>query len=146
LAPKSAEFICNLSQIYLNIPEAVGGAREWKKDRVYKEAMKLLERAVRLAPGDFELLQDYAVNFFAAEQFGVTPDWTRAAAAWRQARPCARDRNEVFFTWLNEGRAWIWAGQDARAERTLAESLRRHPGNDSARTLLEGLRRGEPIR
>lgn len=146
LDPDDAGFHYNLAQIYLNAADAVATTREWNRERVYKEAMKLSERAAHLAPSDFELLQDYAVNFFAAEQFGVPPDWKRAAEAWRRARPYARDRNAVFFTWLNEARAWIWAGQDKRAERCLTESMRRHPGTPAARNLLEGLRRGESVR
>ncbi len=145
LAPEDAGLHYNLAQTYLNASEAVAAAREWNQERVYREIMKLSERAARLGPSDFELLQDYAVNFFAAEQFGAATDWKRAAEAWRRARPYAKDKNAVFFTWLNEARAWIRAGDEARAERCLTESMRRHPGNDAARTLLEGLREGEPV-
>lgn len=146
LEPKNADFSYNLVQVYLAAPDAVGNVRGWDQGRVYKEMMRLSKSAAELAPDDFEVLQDYAVNFFAAENFGQEADWKAGAEAWRHARPFARGPNEAFFTWLNEARAWIWAGDDARAVRCLTESMRKHPGNESARLLLEDLKQGKSPR
>jgi len=145
LDPENPDYLYNVVQMYLvNFPQ-VGRLREWAKERVYREAMKLSAKAARLAPEDFELAQDYAVNFFAAENFGVEADWRKAATAWQQARPLGRNDVEVFFTWLNEARVWIRAGHADKALPCLHEALAIRPESSLAKQLLvkiEGRRAG----
>lgn len=142
LEPQNPSYSFNLVQVYLNGGERAAEARGWKKDKLYKEMVKLSKRAAHLAPDDFEIVQDYAVIHFAAEEFGAAPDWDEAAAAWERARSLARGLNEWFFTRLNEARVWELAGRKDRGLRCLHEGLRFHPGNASARALIGELEEG----
>lgn len=143
LEPDNAAFLYNLVQVYLNARDEVMDARGWRPARLYRRLMQASRKAAELEPGDFELQQDYAVNHFAADDFGVEADWVAAAAAWRRARVLARSMNEVFYTWLNEARAWIWSNRgDDRARACLEQALRIWPENAAARILLDGLRSG----
>lgn len=142
LEPKNASYCFNLIQVYLNGGERVADSRGWKKDKLYKEMVKLSKRAAHLAPEDFEIVQDYALIHFAAEKFGAKADWEEAAAAWARARPLARGLNEWFFARLNEARAWELAGRNEIGLRCLNEGLRFHPGSVSAKALLEELKEG----
>lgn len=123
LDPKNADYCFNMAQNYLIYRPQTEEYRGWKADKIYKEAMKLSKKATKLAPEDFEILQDYAVNFFAAENFGETPDWKAAAKAWQVARKFAPGEVEVYFTWLNEGRAWRASGNKTEARRCFQEAL-----------------------
>lgn len=142
LEPRNASYCFNLAQVYLNGREKAADARGWKMDKLYKEMLKLSKRAAELAPDDFEIVQDYAVLHLAAEKFGAKTDWNEAAAAWARTRRLARGLNEWFFTRLNEARVWELAGQNDCGLRCLNEGLRFHPGNASARALLEELKEG----
>ena len=136
LEPKNPDYLFNLAQMYLvNFPQ-VQEQRGWTKARVYKAAMRLSRSAAGLAPDDFELVQDYAVNFFAAESFGLDADWTKAAEAWQRTRPLARTSAEIFFTWLNEARVWMRAGDKEAAAGCLKEALNIMPDSPVAQRLL----------
>lgn len=139
LDPSVAEYLFNLAQTYLTNFPIVQQIRKWDKPRVYREAMKLSKRAKELAPDDHGMVQDYAVNFFAGEDFGVKVNWKEAAKAWQDTRPLARSNDERFFTWLNEARVWIRAVNKTRATECLTEALKLHPDNDVALKLLNDL-------
>jgi len=136
LDPKNPAYLFNLVQIYLIHGPQVSQIRGWDKDKVYNEAMKLSRKAVQLRPDSFDYLQDYAVNFFAGENFGVDVNWKRAAAAWEAARAHAPGVDQRFYTWLNEARAWIRHGDNGNAERCLRAALTIKPGNDVVMQLL----------
>jgi tetratricopeptide (TPR) repeat protein len=106
------------------------------KDKLYKEAMKMSKKAADLAPDDFDILQDYAVNFYAAENFGVEVDWSEAAEAWRRTLPHARTEGEKFYVLLNEGRAWIRTAKPQNAVKPLEDALAMDAGSDAAKQLL----------
>jgi tetratricopeptide (TPR) repeat protein len=107
--------------------------------------MKLSKRAAELKPTDYSLAQDYAVNFFVADQFSAQPDWDSAAAAWQKARGQARRIDEVFYTWMNEARAWMRKPDPARAETCLQEALKIYPDNDVAKSLLRRVQ-NQPVK
>lgn len=136
LEPDNADFRFNLAQVYLINWPKVREIKGWDDARIYKEAMKLSREAAELRPGDYQLQQDYAVNFFAAERFNIEADWGKAAEAWSEARNRATDLNEVFFTWLNEARVQIKATEYQRAIACLEEALKILPGNEVAMTLI----------
>ena len=139
--PDNPDFLFNLAQLYfIHVPQ-VSRAHGWKEERVYNEAMKFSRRAAELKPDDYELLQDYAVNFFAAERYGITADWDKAAEAWRRAREKARESDEVFYTWLNEARVWLRKPDPAQAESCLRAALAIYP-SDVAQRLLDQLTPG----
>jgi len=136
LDPDNADIKFNLAQMYLiNWPQ-VKEILKWDDARVFKEAMKLSRDAAALRPGDYQLQQDYAVNFFAAERFGARPDWKDAAAAWQEARRRATARDEVFFCWLNEARVWLSVPDNERAIPCLKEALTIYPNSEVAQRLL----------
>lgn len=130
------DYLFNMAQMYLIHRDPVMKFRKWKLDRLYREAMKLSQRAAELTPDDFELQQDYAVNFYAAENFGVDADWRRAARAWQAARNAARTEDQRFYTWLNEGRVWLRAGDNDRAREALLEAKSMRPASEAVATLL----------
>lgn len=137
--PENPDYLFNIVQTYLiNYPE-VQKIRKWKKAKVYREAMKLSEKAATLAPDDFDLARDYAMNFFAAENFDVKAKWKDAVAAWERARALARDDAERFNAWLFEGRACIAAGDKANARICLDEALKLQPESPVAKKLMEDL-------
>ena len=113
---------------------------------MYKEAMKLSKQAAELRPTDYELAQDYAVNFFAAAQLGVEADWAKAAAAWQDARARATQLDQVFYTWLNEARSWLNGSENTKAAACLQEALKIDPNNAIARQLLEKAKAGAPAK
>lgn len=136
LDPRNPDYLYNMAQAYLtNFPE-IGKIRKWNEARIYREAMKLSKKAVKAAPADFELAQDYAVNFFAAENFGAKADWPAAAKAWQQARILARGRTESFYTWLNEARAWVRANDKPKALGCLKEALEIEPDSEVTKKIL----------
>lgn len=131
LEPKNPDYCFNMAQNYLIYRPQTETQRGWDAKRIYKEAMKLSKKATKLAPDDFEILQDYAVNFLAAENFGEKPDWKAAAKAWENARKHAKRDVDLYFTWLNEGRSWRALGNTEEARRCFQEAVaatERNPG------------------
>ena len=136
LAPRNPDYMYNMAQAYLASYEAIAKIRKCDKTKLYYEAMKLSKKAVKAAPADFALAQDYAVNFYAAENFGIEVDWPAAAKAWQQARTLARDRTDSFYTWLNEARVWVRANDKPKALDCLKKALEIEPGSEAAKQLL----------
>jgi len=136
-----ADYHFNIAQIYLVNGPQVENIRGWDKKRIYREAMKHSKNAAVLAPDDYDLQQDYAVNFFAAENYGVTADWKDAAEAWSVARAKARSEVEEFYTWLNEARVWIERGDERRAKPCLEEALVLVPDSVIVSGLLEKIQK-----
>lgn len=142
LEPDNADFKFNLAQMYLiNWPQ-VKEILKWDDARVFKEAMKLSREAAELRPADYELQQDYAVNFFAAARFGAKVDSKTAAAAWQEARKRATELDEVFFTWLNEARVWLAVPDYERAIPCLKKALEIVPSSEVAQRLLAKAEQG----
>lgn len=136
LEPKNPDYCFNMAQNYLIYRPQTEKHRGWDAEKVYKEAMKLSRKATKLAPEDYEILEDYAVNFLAAENFGVKPDWKEATKAWVAARERANTPTQTFFTWLNEGRAWRDLGNKKEAKRCFEQALALLPGNEATTRLL----------
>ena len=139
LEPKNPDFCFNMAQNYLIFRPQTEEYRGWSAKKVYKEAMKLSKKATKLAPDDYELLEDYAVNFLAAENFGVKPDWKGAIAAWRAAREHAQEDVDRFYTWLNEGRMWRELDKSDEALRCFREALALQPGSKITQRLISEL-------
>lgn len=133
------DYLYNLSNVYLVHYPQMGEIRGWDKKKVYAEAMKLSERAAKLSPDDYDLLSDYAVNFFAAENMGMEADWEEAARAWQAARAIASRQDREFYCWLNEARVWLRAKKPKNATACLSEALRLRPDNEVARNLMESI-------
>lgn len=129
LEPKNPDYCFNMAQNYLIYRPQTEEHRGWDAKRVYKEAMKLSKKATKLAPEDFEILQDYAVNFLAAENFGEETDWKAAVKAWQAARKHAPEKLNLYFTWLNEGRAWRALENWEEAKRCFEAALQNIPDN-----------------
>lgn len=136
LEPENPDYQYNLAQIYLTNWPQVMKFRKWTAGEVYAAAMKASESAAKLSPQDFDLVVDYARNFFVAEQMSVTPDWKTAAAAWETARKLVRNQDEEFNTWLNEARAWYKGGEGGKAEKCCEAALKIRPQSMVAKELL----------
>jgi tetratricopeptide (TPR) repeat protein len=139
LEPNHPDYLYNLSNAYLLYFPQIMDLRKWKKAKVYKEAMKLSKKAAEADPKDYELARDYAMNFFQAESFDVKADWDKAAEAWVAARNLAGTDAERFNAWLNEGRAWIKAGNKAKATECLNEAAKLMPESEVPKRLLKEL-------
>lgn len=139
LDPKNADYCFNMAQNYLIYRPQTEEIRGWDGPKIYKEAMKLSKKATKLAPNDYEILEDYAVNFLAAENFDVEPDWKESIKAWQAARAQAENNVQVFFTWLNEGRAWRYLENKNEARRCFEAALGIMPGNEVATRLLNSV-------
>ncbi len=143
LEPKNPDYLYNIAQVYLVHWPQVQEIRDWTPKKIYRHAMKCSRKAAELAPEDYELVVDYAVNFFAGERFKVKVPWKRAAKAWAAARKQAGDEIAVFYTWLNEGRVWMEARNEKNAARCLREALKLRPDSEPAKQLLERVESGE---
>jgi tetratricopeptide (TPR) repeat protein len=143
LDENSPDYLYNMAQMYLIHFDVIERLLEMPREKLYKEAMRMSKKASELAPGDFDIVQDYAVNFYAAENFGIAADWTEAAAAWQRTLPTARTEDERFYVLLNEGRAWMRSAQPQNAVKPLEEALALNEESDVAQELLAKAR-GEP--
>lgn len=138
LDPKNPDFLFNLVQIYLVHGPQVKELRGWPDQaRVYREAMKMSERAAKLRPDDYSLLKDYAMNHWRAEPMGAKPDWRGAARASARARAIAPNPVETFFMHLQEGRAWLKAERPRDAKPALEAALALRPDSEPTKQLLE---------
>lgn len=137
LEPDNPDFLYNMSQMYLIYFPQLGETLKMSKDKLFKKAMEMSKKATELLPGDFDLAQDYANNFYAAEQYGVASDWTAAAKAWHRALPLARTEEERFYTLLNEGRTLLRAGQSQEALAAFERAKTMRPESEAVRTLIE---------
>ena len=115
LEPDNPDFLYNAVQIYLTQFPQVMQRYNWDKKRTYHEAMKRSRKAAELSPDDYALAQDYAVNFFIAEQMEAQADWKAAMDAWAKAREIAQRKVDEYYTFVNEGRAAIRGGYYERA-------------------------------
>jgi len=136
LEPDNPDFLYNIAQNYLIYNDQIAKIRKWPQDKVYREAMKASKRAAELSPASYDLAEDYAVNFFAAERFQVTPEWSDAAKAWEKARGLAIYPDRVFYTWLNEARAWKRALNKEKALECLLEARKLQPESAAVKNLL----------
>lgn len=134
--PKNPDYCFNLAQLFLIYDHDVSKYKGWSKKRIYHEAMKLSSKAAKLAPNDYELLKDYAMNFFTADRFGVKHNGKKAAAAWAAARVRARNEAEYFNAWLNEGRAWLLAKKTEKALVCLRKAQELRPESEVVTKLI----------
>jgi tetratricopeptide (TPR) repeat protein len=137
--PDNPDFLFNTVQVYLIHSDAVMMAKKINPAEVYKRAMAMSERAVRNAPDAFDLLKDYALNFFMAEKFESKPNWKKAAQAWQDARKQARSKEELFNTWLYESRAHIRNKNISAARKCLNEAAVIWPESPVVKNMLKGL-------
>lgn len=137
LEPKNPDFLYNLSQMYVIHFPYLQQKYKMPERRLYNEAMRLSREAAKYAPGDYDIVKDYAMNFFAGANFGVEVDWDKAAEAWDQAGNLARDAPERFHCQIWEGRAWIKAGEWARALAVLNEAHQFKPDSEVVQKLID---------
>lgn len=137
LDSSNPDYLFNLAQIYLTYFPEVSRFRGLSLNKVYRDAMRFSRDAARYAPNDYVLLSDYAVNFYAAENFDIEADWLEAAKAWETARAKATSRQQRFYTWLNEARVLGMAGDWKRAGERSKEALKLRPESESAQALLD---------
>lgn len=130
LEPKNSDFLFNITQNYLIHFPSIVKIKKTDKKKLYREAMKHSQNAARYAPDDFSLAQDYAVNFFAAENFGVDVSWGKAAAAWQAARALTEKERHEYYCLLNEGRCWLRAEEPEQALPLFVSALAMRPGNE----------------
>ena len=140
LDPKNAEVHFNLAQMYLIYFPQLEEILRTSRPRIFRDAMTYSRNATRYAPDDYEILEDYAVNFYAAENFGVEADWSEATRAWKNARSHARNERELYYTWLNEGRIWIRLEEWSKAADSLEEAIQLLPESEAGRELLDQVR------
>lgn len=141
LAPDNPDYLFNMIQVYLTNYLQVMEINQWSRKQIFEEAMRLSERTVQLAPRDFELLRDHALNYFLADDFGIVPDWGKAAKAWQEAQKYAGSDVERFNTWLNEARVYIRAGNKKHAKKCLKQADALMPNTPLVKTLMEDVER-----
>lgn len=141
LEPKNPDYLFNMVQVYMVHGPQIQKIKGWdSQSRVYKDAMKMSAQAAKLDRSDYSLQKDYALNFWRAEPMGAKPAWGDAAKACAHARETAPNPTEQFFLWLQEGRAWIQAGNDKKAQPALEKALELNPSSEVTKTLLAQVR------
>lgn len=133
----------NSAQIFIIHRNQIQEMTGWDKKKIYQKAMEYSEKAAKLQPDDFELCKDYALNFFAAVEFNLPIDGKKCAAAWQNARKRARTKDEEFYTWLNEGRAWLAIYKLDNAKKCLLEALKIRPDSVVVKNILYQIESGE---
>ncbi len=141
LEKDNPDFLFNMSQMYMIFFPQLGPMLDLSKEKIYKEAMRMSKKAAELVPDDYDLLLDYATNFYAAENFGIESDWEAAALAWQRARPHASTEIQTFYTFLNEGRTWLRSDKKQNAVKPLEEAAALRPDSQVAKQLLNKARR-----
>ncbi|NLO33853.1 MAG: hypothetical protein GX117_10950 [Candidatus Hydrogenedentes bacterium] len=136
LEPDNPTFLFNIIQIYLTNYRQVMALTGMSRAEVFEKAMNLSARSVALAPHDYQILRDYALNFFLAEDFESLPDWTKAASAWHAAGKHAPNKMEQYNTLLYEARAHIRGDNKTEAQRCLLEADKLLPNNALVQELL----------
>lgn len=144
LDPKNPDFMFNLAQIYIVNAPQVEKIKKWKPKKIYERAMKLSKEATELDPSDYQLAEDYAMNFFAAERFSVEADWEKAAEAWQRARPLAGRADRTALCWMNEARCWIRGEKPEQARPCLVEVLKIVPESAVAKQLMDNIDHPQP--
>jgi len=139
LDPDNPDYLFNMAQAYLTIFPEVQRYREMGQGQGLPERNETVEEGREALSGRLRTRQDYAMNFYAAENFDVKPNWKEAAEAWQHARDLARNDAERFNAWLNEGRVRIKSGETAEARTCIEEALKIQPKSPAAERLLEGL-------
>lgn len=140
---KEANIFYNSAQIFIIYREQIQERTGWNKEKIYKKAMEYSEKAVKINPNDFELSKDYALNFFTAVQFNLPIDGKKSAVAWQNARKLARNKDEVFYTWVNEGRAWLAINELKKARECLVEAIKIKPDSVIVKDILSQIDSGE---
>ena len=140
LEPNNPDFLFNMAQVYLAHFPHIMQVRKWDRAKVYREAMKLSARATRFAPTDFDVLRDYALNYFVGEEFGVNVKWRNAARAWAEARKHARTDAERFNAWLNEARVHNRNNDKRRARECLERARAIWPDSPIVQQLIDDFR------
>jgi len=141
LDPENPDYLYNMVQMYMIHFPQIGEIKERSREKLYKDAMKMAAKAADIAPDDFDIVQDHAVSFFAAENFGVEPDWEAAADAWKRVVPLARSEDEQFYALLNLGRVLLRSDAPRRAAEPIERALELRPNNEVAKRLLDEARR-----
>lgn len=136
LEPDNPDYLYNMAQMYLIHFPQIERITKTPRDKLYKQAMEMSKKAAELLPSDFDIVQDYAVNFFAGQNFGVEVDWKQAAEAWKRAQAIARTEDERFYSLLNEARAWMNGQQPRNAVAPLEAAVQLQKDNAVAQQLL----------
>jgi tetratricopeptide (TPR) repeat protein len=137
LDPKHPDYLFNMTQMYLTYFPQLGKILDKTKSQLYKDAMKMSEKAAKYAPDDYEIVKSHANNFYVAEDFGARPNWNTAAKTWQKVVELAEIDDDIFHARLNEGRTWIRAGQSQKAKSTLEAALKIVPDSRVAQQLYE---------
>lgn len=130
------DFLFNMAQMYLTYFVQLEEILKIDRKRLFREAMKYSKDAAKYAPDDLEIVQDYAVNFFAGANLGVDADWKAAARAWVDVRALVTNREQRFYTLLNEGRCWTREKDSARALERYEQALALRPESVIAQELV----------
>lgn len=138
--PQSPEGYYHLVQIYLINWPSLEPLLNKSSQELYAEAIAMSEKASRLAPNDYELARDYALNFFAGDRMQATVDWPKAAQAWERVHILAKSGTMKFQALLYQARAYIRAENSSGAENALVAALKIMPENQVAKDLLEKVR------
>ncbi len=133
----------NLAQTYFLYRNQIQAFTGWSLEKIYKDGMNFSKRSAELAPNDFEIVKDYALNFFVAFQFNLPFDGKSCVSAWQTARKVARNKDENFYTWVNEARAWLAMKKLNEARKCLLEALKLRPDSEVVKNMLEKIESGE---
>ena len=140
LDPNHPDYLFNITQAYLNYRRHVNRLYAINEKKVYEQAMDFSRRAAEYAPNDLQIVQDYAVNFYAAENFGLTADWKAAAQAWDDVLAIAVKTTDRYYAILNKARVMIRMRNWSEAIALLEQSLEMEPDSEVAASLLEQCR------
>lgn len=141
LEPDNPDYLYNMVQAYFAHSLHLMQARKMSRDKIFTEAIKMSEKAADILPDDFEVLRDYALNFFLGEEYGVKVNWKDAAKAWQEARTKARTDAERFNTWLNEARVYKNSGDSKKTMECLDAAKAIWPDSPVVQQLIKDLKR-----
>ncbi len=136
LSPNVGEFHFNLGLALHNFRYVAMNKYGWSLAELFEEILKESRKARELEPEDLEIARDYAITFFGAESFKVTPDWQEALAAWQYCLRLAEGADMRFNVLLNLGRVALRMNRKEEASKYVREALSIRPDSLVAKRLL----------
>jgi tetratricopeptide (TPR) repeat protein len=135
--PNNPEILFNISQLYLIFRPEVKAMHNWNDKQLFQRVEDYSRRAAEIG-GTYQFWYDYAVNLlYGYKNLGIALDSEIAAGAWRKVRELSSTQDQVFNSWINEGRSRLWSLNKKQAQACFEEALKIKPESVIATSLLE---------
>lgn len=135
--PNNPQILFNICQLYLIFRPEVKEMHNWNDEQLFQRVEDYSRRAGEIG-GTYQLWFDYGTNLlYAHKNLGLPLDSEKASGAWRKVRGLSSTQDQVFNSWVNEGRSWLWSLDKEKAQTCFWEAIKLKPDSVVAAGLLE---------